>query len=128
MKKTKITKNFSLEEFECKDGTQIPEKYLDNVIELAHNLQVLRYKVGKPVRVNSAYRPPAYNKSIGGSPKSQHLVAKAADIKVDGMSTHELHFIIEELIASGEMKQGGLGLYNGWIHYDIRGTKARWSK
>ena len=24
------------------------------------------------------------------------------------------------------MKEGGVGLYNGFVHYDIRGTKARW--
>jgi len=24
------------------------------------------------------------------------------------------------------MKEGGLGLYNTFVHYDIRGTKARW--
>ena len=27
----------------------------------------------------------------------------------------------------GRIKQGGLGLYNSWIHYDPRGYRARWS-
>jgi hypothetical protein len=26
------------------------------------------------------------------------------------------------------MKEGGLGLYNSWVHYDIRGKKIRWDK
>jgi uncharacterized protein YcbK (DUF882 family) len=26
----------------------------------------------------------------------------------------------------GKMKQGGLGTYPNLVHYDIRGTKARW--
>jgi len=34
--------------------------------------------------------------------------------------------IIEQLISDGDMLQGGLGYYSGWIHYDIRKTKARW--
>jgi hypothetical protein len=25
------------------------------------------------------------------------------------------------------MLQGGLGLYDSFVHYDIRGTKARWN-
>ena len=33
---------------------------------------------------------------------------------------------IEKLIKEGKMKQGGIGIYKGFIHYDIRGTKARW--
>jgi len=24
------------------------------------------------------------------------------------------------------MKQGGLGLYDSFVHYDVRGVKARW--
>ena len=38
--------------------------------------------------------------------------------------------LVEKLIKESKMKQGGLGLYpreNGWIHYDTRGTKARWN-
>jgi hypothetical protein len=26
------------------------------------------------------------------------------------------------------MKQGGLGTYSTWVHYDVRGTAARWAK
>ena len=38
----KLTKNFSLSEFACKDGTTVPYQYMPNVQELANNLQVLR--------------------------------------------------------------------------------------
>jgi len=24
------------------------------------------------------------------------------------------------------MTEGGIGIYKGFVHYDIRGTKARW--
>lgn len=124
----KLTKNFSLPEFACHDtkGTPVPKKYLSNVQRLADNLQVLRDHLGEPVRVLSGYRTAAHNKAIGGAKKSQHLTAKAADIVVKSKTPGQLATIIEHLIKIGKMKQGGLGIYNGFVHYDIRGKRARW--
>ena len=75
-----LTKNFQLSEFACKDGTPVPDEYLDNVKELAKELQVLRDFLESPLRINSAYRTKTYNKSVGGAEKSKHLVAMAADL------------------------------------------------
>lgn len=126
VKKQKLTANFNIAEFACHDGTPVPDSLECNVIVLAHNLQILRDYLGEPVRLNSGYRTPAYNKKIGGAPKSQHIQAKAADITVKSKTPKQLAAIIEKLISQGEMKQGGIGIYPGWVHYDIRGTKARW--
>lgn len=123
---TQLTKNFLLTEFACSDGTQVPEKLICNVQELAHNLQALRDYVNESVVLNSGYRTPAYNKKIGGKPASKHILAQAADINVKSKTPKQLHAIIEKLILEKVMKQGGLGLYPGFVHYDIRGTKARW--
>ena len=122
----KLTNNFNLSEFACKDGTDVPNELIDNVTELAKNLQVLRDFIGLPIKINSSYRTPSHNKAVGGASKSQHLLAKAADIKVTGMKPADLAQIIEGLIDLGKMKQGGLGIYNTFVHYDIRGTKSRW--
>ena len=54
-------------------------------------------------------------------------MGRAADIVVKGMLPIELSKIIEDLISKGEMLQGGIGIYSSFIHYDIRGTKARWN-
>jgi uncharacterized protein YcbK (DUF882 family) len=54
------------------------------------------------------------------------LKAKAADITTKNKTPKQLAAIIEKLIAQKKMKQGGLGIYAGFIHYDIRGAKARW--
>lgn len=121
-----LTPNFYLEEFACHDGTPVPPKYIDNVRALAVHLQALRDYLGEPVHINSAYRTAAHNKRIGGEPNSQHLLAKAADITVKSKSPKQLATIIELLIANGKMKQGGLGIYAGFVHTDIRGAKARW--
>lgn len=121
-----LTKNFTLEEFNCRDGTPVPKELLPNVRILANNLQILRDYLGEPIHVNSGYRTPAYNKKVGGKPKSQHLQAKAADITVKSKSPRQLLAIVEKLIAQGKLKFGGVGLYPGFLHLDIRKNKARW--
>ena len=122
----RLTKNFSLSEFDCKDGTEMPSELLTNVLELAENLQVLRDFVGVPIKINSSYRSLSHNANIGGSKSSQHLFAKAADIVIESKSPEQVANIIKALILEGEMKQGGIGVYNTFTHYDIRGHKARW--
>ena len=122
----KLTENFSLQEFQCKDGSDIPNNILPNIIELAKNLQVLRNYINKPITINSGYRSPRYNAKIGGVKNSQHVKGKAADIVVKGMTPREVALIIEGLIESGKIKQGGIGIYSNFTHYDIRGIKARW--
>ena len=123
---SKVTANFNLSEFKCKDGTQVPVELMDNVTLLCENLQVLRDHLGKPVRVISGYRSPRYNRRIGGARRSQHMLAKAADIKVTGMSPAEIKREINQLIKAGKMMKGGIGLYRTFTHYDVRGRNARW--
>ncbi|MGV3459920.1 MAG: YcbK family protein [Flavobacterium sp.] len=122
-----LTPNFTIKEFGCKDGTPVPEEFLANVTELAKNLQVLRDYLSVPVEITgSGYRTPAHNKKVKGAKNSQHLYAKAADINAQGYTPAKLAQMIVILIASGKMKQGGIGIYRNFVHYDIRGTKARW--
>lgn len=121
-----MTKNFSKSEFESKCGREMPEEVYHNVVKVANQLQYLRDYLGKPIRVNSAYRSPEHNASVGGVKTSQHILGKAADIVIKGMPTEILYQHIEDAISNGEMLQGGLGLYDTFVHYDIRGTKARW--
>ena len=123
---SKITTNFDLSEFKCKDGTHVPSELIDNVTLLCKNLQVLRDHLGKPIRIISGYRSPKYNRRIGGARRSQHMLAKAADIKISGMSPSEIKREIDGLIKEGKMMKGGIGLYRTFTHYDVRGRNARW--
>lgn len=122
----KLTEHFDLREFECHDGTQTPDHIVIRLIELAMNLEKLRAFLGAPISITSGYRTEAYNKKVGGAPHSQHVQGLAADIHVQGLSPEQVAAKIEELIANGDMKQGGLGIYRSWVHYDIRGVRARW--
>lgn len=122
----KLTENFSLDEFHCKDGTPVPNEYLENVMELAKNLQILRNEINISITILSGYRTPEHNKNEGGKKASRHLVAQAADIVTRVHTPQQLAFIIERLIKEKRMKQGGIGIYPSFVHYDVRGTKARW--
>lgn len=121
-----LSANFRLEEFACKDGTPVPFVFLENVQDLACNLQALRDVLQAPIRINSAYRHEDYNRSVGGRENSRHLTAEAADISVVGYAPIEVYETISRLINEGSMDEGGLGLYETFVHYDIRGKKARW--
>jgi uncharacterized protein YcbK (DUF882 family) len=121
-----LTKNFSLKEFNSKCGRTMPENVIKNITELAKNLQMLRDAVAKSISITSGYRSPEHNAKIKGAKNSQHITGMAADIKVTGMTPKEVALVIEGLIEQKKMKQGGIGIYPSWVHYDIRGTKARW--
>jgi uncharacterized protein YcbK (DUF882 family) len=121
-----ITKNFNLNEFNSKCGRPMPANVRANIIELIKNLQVLRDEVNRPISITSGYRSPEHNAKVKGAKNSQHIYGLAVDLKVQGMTPKEVVPIIEKLIKDGKMKQGGIGIYPSWVHYDIRGTKARW--
>lgn len=122
----KLTESFNREEFDCKNGVQVPIEFLGNVQSLAKQLQILRDNLGEPIHINSGYRTEDYNKKVGGKPASQHLQAKAADITVKSKSPKQLAAYIEKLITAGTLKFGGIGIYPGFVHVDIRKGKARW--
>jgi len=123
----KLTNNFSLSEFDCKDGSKMPPEVFNNILLLVKELQTLRDFIGLPITINSGYRSPEYNKKIGGASRSQHLLGKAADIRVEGVSPRELRGVIEELIKDGRLSFKGIGAYSNFTHVDIRSKKARWN-
>lgn len=124
--KNKLTNNFNWSEFDSNDGAPMPPDVKTNIKELAKNLEVLRAAAGKPIKINSGYRSPDQNSAVGGVQFSQHMLGRAADFVIPGMTTKQVHTLILNLINQGKMKEGGLGLYPTWIHYDVRGVKARW--
>lgn len=122
-----LTNNFLITEFASKDGAYFPEEVKENLKTLAEQLEVLRLHFGKPITITSGYRSPAHNEKIGGAKNSYHTLGMAADIQIKDISPKIVYNAIELLIKSEKMKEGGLGLYNSWVHYDHRGTKARWN-
>ena len=113
----KITDHFSQQEFTCKCGCG--EVLID--MQLVYGLEVLRRLLRKPIIINSAYRCEAHNKAVGGVDNSQHRLGTAADIRVSGMTPSEIHKLACNIF-------DGVGLYDNFVHVDVRGVKARWGK
>jgi uncharacterized protein YcbK (DUF882 family) len=110
-----ITQNFKYSEFICKDGTEVPEIYKENMEVCATELQILREELGKPIIITSAYRTPEWNKKVGGKPNSYHLRMEAVDIKVKGMKPYDL-----AIWAARETNFNGIGIADSFIHLDLR--------
>jgi uncharacterized protein YcbK (DUF882 family) len=120
------SKYFKLSEFESKDGAKMPDSVKSNLNELAKNLDIIREHINEPIFVNSGYRSPEHNQNIGGAKNSYHMKGLASDIRTKNFTPIQLKYILEKLIVDGKIKQGGIGLYANFLHYDIRGVKARW--
>ena len=115
----KLSKNFTVKEFACSDGT-------DTVfisLALVNLLQKIRDHFDKAVIINSAYRTEAHNKSIGGATYSQHKYGLAADIHINGVTPKEIAAYVETLLPAS----GGIGIYKSFVHIDVRRVKSRWN-
>jgi len=121
-----VTKNFNMSEMEFYD--RVPANLLEKAKDVLTNIQVLREALGAPISIMSGYRSPERNLQVGGSPKSRHMEGNATDLQCKTKTPLEMYNMVEKLIKEGKMKQGGLGIYDGWIHYDTRGSRARWDK
>lgn len=118
----KLSSNFTVKEFACKDGSD----YILVDTELVKLLQNIRDHFGKAVTINSAYRNAAYNKKKGGVSNSQHTKGTAADIVVKGVTPKEVAIYAESIIPNS----GGVGVYGAtkgnFTHVDTRAKRSRW--
>lgn len=80
-------------------------------------LQELRDAFGQAITVTSGYRCKDHNKAIGGAPRSQHLLGKAADITHPWLDA--LHEVAEKIFPNAIKG-------TGFIHVDI-GSKRFWT-
>ena len=115
---TKLSANFTVSEFACEDGS---DKVLIDT-DLVQILQKIRDHFLKPIVVNSGYRTSAYNLKVGGVSNSQHVKGTASDIVVLGVSPLEVAQYVEYIMPN----IGGIGVYNEFVHIDVRKTRSRW--
>lgn len=109
---------FNRSEFACKCGCGFD--VVDSV--MFSMLESLRGHFGQPIIINSGCRCEAHNQAVGGSPKSQHKLGKACDIYVKDTSP----VLVYEFLDSVMPDFGGLGLYDTFVHVDVRSKKVRW--
>lgn len=122
----KLAPDFKVRELRCRDGSDTV--MVDETLTVV--LQCIREHFGKAVTITSGYRTPEHNAEVGGSKSSQHLLGRAADIRVQGVSVEDIAAYAESLMPDW----GGVGRYpvkagraTGWVHVDTRATKSRWT-
>jgi putative chitinase len=98
-----LSANFSLEEFTRSDeaakrgivNTPTPG-HLENLQNLATQLEAVRTLLGRKIKITSGYRNPELNEAVGGVKNSAHAVGHAADFHVDGLSDLEAAKLIRD--------------------------------
>ena len=114
---TRLSENFTLNEFVCKGGDCSQVKVDMALIDF---LQKIRNHFGRAVNINSAFRCEAHNKRVNGSKNSYHLKGAAADITVSGIAPLEVAKYAESIGIKG------IGLYDTFVHIDTREKKSFW--
>lgn len=133
-----LTTNFSLAELTHSDtavkkglDNTPTEAVIANLKTLAEKvLQPVREHYGKSVKVNSGYRAPEVNASVGGSKTSDHCKGMAADIEIVGVANADLAQYIKDTL---QFTQVILEFYtqgipdSGWVHisYDPADLKCQ---
>ena len=93
-------------------------------------LQPLRMRYNKSIKVNSGYRSPEVNASVGGSKTSDHCKGQAVDIEIAGVANGDLATYI---LNNFKFTQVILEFYtqgvpdSGWVHvsYDPNNLKCQ---
>jgi len=81
----KVSEHFNLREFMCPCcGKVILHSFF------LYHLQALRYSLGVPLILRSAYRCWDHNKAVGGSDESMHMLGRGADVWAFGRSTRDI--------------------------------------
>jgi hypothetical protein len=132
-----LTSNFTLKELTVSetatrkglDNTP-SEAIIANLKTLVETiLQPVREHYGKSIKVNSGYRSPEVNASVGGSKTSDHCKGQAADIEIAGVANGDLAKYIAD---NFKFTQIILEFYtqgvpdSGWVHvsYDPSNLKC----
>ena len=155
-KDVRVSPNFRLEQFLCKQTDATPQyalirpRLLQRLETALGTLNARGHDV-PTLHVMSGYRTPYYNRAIGNTTEySRHLYGDAADIFVDvdgdgwmddltgdGRATEADARYLARLVrrhpTPGDNRfDGGLGVYGPashrgpFVHIDLRGYRARW--
>jgi hypothetical protein len=103
-------------------NTDPPRSLWPSLLAVTKVADEARHRLGKAIKINSAYRSPAYNRAISGASKSIHVLGGALDLSG---SPATLHRILTEMRREG-LFRGGIGRYKTFTHVDVRGKNADW--
>jgi hypothetical protein len=103
-------------------NTDPPRSLWPSLLAVTKVADEARHRLGRALRINSAYRSPAYNRAIGGASASIHMRGGALDLSG---SPATLHKILTQMRSEG-LFRGGIGRYKTFTHVDVRGKNADW--
>lgn len=107
-------KHFKPEDFDCPccGKADMDQAFLDK-------LQEFRIAAATPMVITSGFRCPSYNKKIGGSKGSQHMLGKAVDISV--ITSSARYKLVKYAYLIGFK---GIATDSAFIHLDTRAGEA----
>jgi len=144
-----LSPNFTFEELTRTDNRTLLQKNRDmanadpaikaNLTRVAVELlEPIRALFKVPVQVNSGYRCPELNASVGGSATSQHVLGEAADIVIKGYETEALEveavrkilreepgFMFGQMLVEFGCIHVSLGTKREVAHYDVPSKTKR---
>lgn len=127
-----VTPHFNLYEFRSRDNNTM----LVNSATIDHIRRLEKFRIwySRPMQIDSGYRSPAFNATVGGVEASQHLQGIASDIPLplefkEFTAQRKIEFMdnarnkwIEICEADG--LGGGFGYYNTFFHLDSRQNQS----
>jgi uncharacterized protein YcbK (DUF882 family) len=114
--------NHFLRDWRNDDQTRMDPQLFDILWEVSREVEAK-----EPIHIVSSYRSPATNamlrrRSRGVAQFSQHMLGKAIDFKIPGVSVEELR------VAGLRLQRGGVGFYPGsFVHVDV-GSVRHWPR
>lgn len=113
--------NWIAKDWRHREPTNMDPELWDLLYDLGEMLNIQ----GSQWRINSGYRNPASNASVGGARQSMHLRAKALDIASGLRPPSAIQGAARAL--QQRNGKGGVGTYNSFTHIDTRGSVSNWS-
>lgn len=118
-----LSRHFSLDEFTFsstaarKDIDNTPNAIQQaNLTLVAQTLEQVRWQASCPIIITSGFRNPKVNKLVGGSPTSDHMDGRAADIKSVKHTPRELANLI---IGAGIKFEQLILEFERWVHISV---------
>ena len=114
--------NYFLRDWRNDEQTRMDPQLFDILWEVTREVNTK-----EPIRIVSSYRSPATNsmlrrRSRGVAKFSQHMLGKAIDFNISGVSVEDLR------VAGLRLQRGGVGFYPGsFVHVDV-GSVRHWPR